>query len=519
MFAQLSLVYSHLSRCPDLYGISARQKSPSSGRLSTCGILRSVKIDMSSSPQRSELSRSLDLGCILLAFAAASAIATLLSTMGLFTWPDIRLHALKGWPPDYLFLLVSTLVLWAIVSAYANVYRQDRVESANQANWRLARALLLWLGATGVAIFFLKLQTVSRQFDLSFFSLASGLIMARQFVERDLLVRRIRSWSKARSAIIVGPPREAEWLLDVLSSRREWYGSTTLADLKKVQSALNGNSYNGMEYTNSDLAEVFLLPGAADQKILEEWALRLVKQGRIVHVVPALIDAQLFRRNLGDIAGVPTITLETENPHGLEGLAKRILDIAGSVTLLVLLCPLMGLIALLVRLTSPGPAIFVQERLGKRGKRFKICKFRTMREDAEQLLLTKAHLYRQYQENNFKLPDGQDHRITKIGRWLRASSLDELPQLVNVLRGDMSLVGPRPIVPAEIDNYGEYGSLLLSIKPGMTGNWQVNGRSRITQYSERVKLDMEYLRDQSTSADLRILIRTVGAVARMDGAY
>ena len=129
---------------------------------------------MSTSPQKSELSRNLDLVCILLAFAGASAIATVLSTVGLFSWPDARLHALDGWHPDYLFLLVSTLVLWPLVSAYANVYKQDRVESANQAYWRLGRALLLWLGATGVAIFFLKLQTVSRQFNLSFFSLASG---------------------------------------------------------------------------------------------------------------------------------------------------------------------------------------------------------------------------------------------------------------------------------------------------------------------------------------------------------
>jgi lipopolysaccharide/colanic/teichoic acid biosynthesis glycosyltransferase len=211
--------------------------------------------------------------------------------------------------------------------------------------------------------------------------------------------------------------------------------------------------------------------------------------------------------------------LETENPHGLERVVKRVLDIVGSVILLIVLSPLLALIAIAVKLTSPGAAIFVQERLGKRGKTFRILKFRTMRQDAEQLLRTKEELYRQYQENNFKLPEGQDYRITKIGRLLRASSLDELPQLVNVLRGEMSLVGPRPIVPAEIDKYGEYGSLLLSLKPGMTGNWQVNGRSRITQYSDRVKLDMEYVRDQSTGADLRILIRTVGAVARMDGAY
>ena len=267
------------------------------------------------------------------------------------------------------------------------------------------------------------------------------------------------------------------------------------------------------------LAEVFLLPGAAEQKVLDEWALRLIKQGRIVHVVPALIDVNLFRRSLGEIAGVPTITLETANPHDLERLVKRALDIAASAFLLVLLSPLLCFVALGIKLTSPGPAMFFQDRLGKNGRKFKIVKFRTMRRDAEQLLFAREELYRQYQENNFKLPEGQDPRITKLGRVLRASSLDELPQLVNVLRGDMSLVGPRPIVPEEIDKYGEYASLLLSVKPGMTGNWQVNGRSRITRYSDRVKLDIEYVRDQSAGSDLRILIRTVGAVARMDGAY
>ena len=474
---------------------------------------------MVSYSQKNDLSRSLDSGCIVLAFATASGIATILSRVGLFTWPAVSVYRLHGWPPDYLILLVSTLVLWAVVSSYAGVYRLDRVESANHVYWRVGRALILWLGATGVAIVFLKLQTVSRQFNLSFFGLASGFIMSRQFLERDLLARRIRSGSSVRSAVIVGPPRETEWLLGVLSARREWYGSTTLADLKKLESALNGDAGNGIDHGSGGLAEVFLLPGAADQAMLDEWALRLVKQGRIVHVVPALIDAKLFRRNLGDIAGVPTITLETANPHNLERLVKRALDILASAVLLVLLSPLLALIAIGVRLTSPGSAIFVQERLGKNGRKFNIVKFRTMRRDAEQILLAKEELYRQYRENNFKLPDGQDPRITKLGRLLRASSLDELPQLVNVLRGDMSLVGPRPIVPAELDNYGEYASLLLSIKPGMTGNWQVKGRSRIREYSERVELDMEYVRDQSTSSDLRILIRTVGAVARMDGAY
>jgi lipopolysaccharide/colanic/teichoic acid biosynthesis glycosyltransferase len=232
-----------------------------------------------------------------------------------------------------------------------------------------------------------------------------------------------------------------------------------------------------------------------------------------------MIDAQLFRQNLGDIAGVPTLTLETGNSSYLQDLIKRSADVTASIILLLLLSPLMGFIALLIKITSPGPILFMQNRLGKCGVSFKMIKFRTMRSDAEAMLKSDSQLYRKYVENNFKLPEGEDLRVTRLGRMLRATSLDELPQLVNVLQGGMSLVGPRPIVPDELKKYGEYGSLLLMVKPGMTGNWQVNGRSRIVEYAERVKLDMEYVRDQSLAADLRILIRTVGAVARMDGAH
>ncbi len=123
-----------------------------------------------------------------------------------------------------------------------------------------------------------------------------------------------------------------------------------------------------------------------------------------------------------------------------------------------------------------------------------------MRRDAEALLENSPELYSKYKENNFKLPDDDDFRTTRVGRFLRATSLDELPQLLNVLRGDMSLVGPRPIVPAEIEKYGEYGSLLLSVKPGMTGQWQVNGRATLR-------------------GDVEILVKTISAVARMEGAH
>ena len=162
---------------------------------------------------------------------------------------------------------------------------------------------------------------------------------------------------------------------------------------------------------------------------------------------------------------------------------------------------------------------FRQTRIGQKGEFIKIYKFRTMIADAEEMLKKDSKLRELYVTNNFKLPKGKDPRITRIGAFLRATSLDELPQLFNVINGDMSLVGPRPVVPAEVGKYGDCVQLLLSAKPGMTGHWQINGRSEIEQYDRRVELDMEYIRDQSLGKDIEILLRTVPAVLLRKGAH
>jgi lipopolysaccharide/colanic/teichoic acid biosynthesis glycosyltransferase len=201
-----------------------------------------------------------------------------------------------------------------------------------------------------------------------------------------------------------------------------------------------------------------------------------------------------------------------------ECAAKRLLDLAAAMLLALVFLPAFLLIAVAISLESPGPVFFRQERLGKAGKRFRLLKFRTMFADAEAVLKRNPDLYVRYVENNFKLREGEDPRITNLGRILRKSSLDELPQLFNVLRGDMSLVGPRPVVPAEIGAYGEGADLLLSIRPGLTGPWQVNGRSRVG-YPIRVQMELEYVRDPSLGRDIEILLKTVRAVLRSDGAF
>ena len=211
-------------------------------------------------------------------------------------------------------------------------------------------------------------------------------------------------------------------------------------------------------------------------------------------------------------------------------LVKRVVDFVGAAAGLTLAAPLFPLIGAAIRIDSPGPVFYRQRRAGQllgvgespgrfRFAEFHMWKFRTMRTDAESILKEDKELYAEYVKNNYKLPKGKDARITRIGRVLRQTSLDELPQLINVLKGEMSLVGPRPVVPDEIEQYGDYASLLLSAQPGLTGHWQVSGRSDIADYAQRVKLDMEYLRDRSVATDLRILLRTLPAVLLRQGAH
>lgn len=196
---------------------------------------------------------------------------------------------------------------------------------------------------------------------------------------------------------------------------------------------------------------------------------------------------------------------------------KRLIDLVVSLACLVSLGPLMALIALAIRIEGGGPVIFAQRRVGSGGRAFRCYKFRSMRVDAEELLRRDPALLQGYLGNNFKLPAGKDPRITRVGRFLRTTSLDELPQFWNVVRGDMALVGPRPVVPDELDHYGEEARLLLSVRPGIAGAWAVNGRSRVG-YPVRANIELAYVRNWDLSLDLSILARAVPVVLSRRGA-
>jgi lipopolysaccharide/colanic/teichoic acid biosynthesis glycosyltransferase len=196
---------------------------------------------------------------------------------------------------------------------------------------------------------------------------------------------------------------------------------------------------------------------------------------------------------------------------------KRLFDVVVTLLLLVLFAPLLLLVTLAVRLTSPGPILFRQKRVGFGGTDFEILKFRTMYVDAEELLLADPQLLELYLAGNHKIAHKLDPRITPLGRLLRLLSLDELPQLWNVLRGDMSLIGPRPVTPEQVGEYEHLPHAYYAIRPGLTGLWQVSGRSRMG-FPERAELDAFYYERCSPLLDVVILVRTVWAVLACRGA-
>lgn len=242
-----------------------------------------------------------------------------------------------------------------------------------------------------------------------------------------------------------------------------------------------------------------------------------VAECTVLALAPQL-ELPAVRPNVIKQHGRPLLELRPVGLRAEHLLLKRIVDVIGAVVGLVVLSPLFAIIAVAVVLDSPGPALFRQRRLGRFGRPIYCYKFRSMHVDAEAQLLADPVLFRRYVQHDYKLPAAIDTRITRIGRILRRTSLDELPQLWNVLKGDMSLVGPRPIVPDEIHHYNGEGPLLLSLKPGITGAWQVSGRSSLP-YPQRANIELEYVEGWSLWRDLAILLRTIPAVIVARGAH
>ncbi|MBL7254766.1 sugar transferase [Paractinoplanes lichenicola] len=269
-----------------------------------------------------------------------------------------------------------------------------------------------------------------------------------------------------------------------------------------------------VEQADADTVVVLSCP-ELDGEAVRRLAWRLERDEIDLVVASALVDVAGARTTIRPFDGLPMLHVEHPRLHGGSRLVKEAFDRLGALGLLMIFGPLLLGVALAVRCTSRGPVLFRQVRVGRDGRLFRIFKFRSMYVDAEARLAELRHL-NEHDGVLFKIRD--DPRVTRVGRYLRRFSLDELPQLLNVLLGQMSLVGPRPPLPSEVAAYADDVRRRLAVKPGMTGLWQVSGRSDLP-WEEAVRLDLRYVENWTLSLDLVILLRTMTAVVRSSGAY
>ncbi|HLJ81092.1 MAG TPA: sugar transferase, partial [Ktedonobacterales bacterium] len=264
------------------------------------------------------------------------------------------------------------------------------------------------------------------------------------------------------------------------------------------------------------ISEVIIaLPSHQHQQILRA-VQTCERAGADFKLVPDLYELSLSRIDVDAVEGIPLIGLRRSLTSSWQFRVKRGIDIIGSLITLLVTAPIWLLTALAIKLDSPGPVFYKQARLGYRGQPFDMIKFRSMRINADQMVEQLRDQIAENERVKFKLKN--DPRRTRVGRLIRRTSIDELPQILNVLRGEMSLVGPRPPVPTEFESYEDWEKARLEMPPGITGLWQVRGRSEIV-FDEMVLMDLYYIENWSLRLDLQILLSTIPAVLKSHGAY
>jgi exopolysaccharide biosynthesis polyprenyl glycosylphosphotransferase len=423
----------------------------------------------------------------------------------------------------YFWLGLALPVLWLAGLALAGAYDTRFIGVGTDEFRRVVNTGVCLTAAVAIVAYASKTE-VARGYVV----VALPLLTAFDLLVRYRLRKRLHHLRAAgncmRKVVVVGHPDVISDLAAVLR-RDTYHGLTVVAacvlgpdcpDQIDGIPAVGGlvNVTTEVQRTGADTVAVLACPEMSGARLRDlAWALE--KSGTDLCVAPALLDVAGPRTTIRPTAGLPLLHMDHPEFTGARQLIKTAFDRAIALTALTLLLPLFLLIAAAVKLSDGGPALFRQTRVGKDGKLFTLCKFRTMVVDAEQQL---AELTAHNDSDGLLFKMRSDPRITRTGRWLRRHSLDELPQLLNVLAGEMSLVGPRPALPDETSAYGNHVRRRLAVKPGITGLWQVNGRSDLP-WDEAVRLDVSYVENWSFVLDLQILWKTCSAVWHGDGAY
>jgi exopolysaccharide biosynthesis polyprenyl glycosylphosphotransferase len=416
------------------------------------------------------------------------------------------------------------IIGWLATIALFGGYRLPVFGAGLDEYKRVVNASILTAAAVGIGCFLLRFPLSRGFYVLAFVIGVPVLVLGRYVLRRSIHRARARGLLQHR-VVIAGSEGHVDEIASVLA-RESWLGYQVVGaltpettDRQTTHSGipLLGSPFSIAEVAVDAEADVVFLAGGAFSSAAEmrRLAWDLEDEDIAVVIAPSVTDVSRERVKIRPVGGLPLIHLEKPRSQEAVRRAKRTFDIVGSICLLLFFAPVFAFAAVRVWAFDRGPVLFRQTRIGRDGQPFRCWKFRTMVTNAEELL---TELRARQANGNvlFKMED--DPRVTTPGRWLRRFSIDELPQLVNVLTGDMSLVGPRPPLKHEVAQYDEDMARRLRVRPGMTGLWQVSGRSDLA-WSEAIRLDLYYVDNWSMFQDLTILARTFGAVFGSRGAY
>lgn len=461
-------------------------------------------------------SRALKLACVAADLGAISLGLTLAFVLGrLGLVPEAR-------RPDSICLLVGLLCLpiWPLAFAHYRLYKPRFVSSRPSEVGRLWHAVLV--GTLGLAAlsFSLKLNVARSWLIVSFITVFVICVLERQAVRWTFDWARRRGIAQ-RQVLLVGTNAEAARLFRQLQSDRR-LGYRIVGSVGDGPGEIDAVPHLGpVDDTltiavRAGVSGVIVATTAVSAVATNRLARKLPEAGLHVELSSALADVGAERLTVHPLGYFPMIHIEPVHWHGWRVVAKRAFDIMAASLGLLLLSPVLAVVAAWVKLTSKGPVLFRQTRVGRAQKPFQVLKFRTMVVGAEEML---ADLTEHNEVDGPLFKIRSDPRITRAGRRLRAHSLDELPQLVNVLRGQMSLVGPRPALLTEMEQWmPDHRRAKLSVRPGLTGIWQVSGRSDLA-FEDYVRLDLFYVQNWSLWRDLAIVARTIPVVFGRSGAY
>ncbi|MBI2946335.1 MAG: sugar transferase [Verrucomicrobia bacterium] len=410
---------------------------------------------------------------------------------------------------DYLWLVVIIMLITPFLLEIQGFYHRPLIPSRRRIVWQLSKACTLAVIVV-ISLMYLTKEELARWVPPLFGGISFGLILAKEeLVRREMEGKAARSKFKKRF-ILVGTLEDTARVKTQLSAADgiEVVDRLNLneSNIERLVDLLHEHSANGVIVSakHTFFGQVEKAIQACELEGVEAWLLA------------DFFNTQLSQTLLDDLHGRPMLIFRSTPEHSWPAFVKEAFDIAAAFILLVLLLPLFLVAMLLIKLGSPGPVLFRQQRSGLNGRPFTMLKFRSMVSDAEQ----RRHELEALNEMDgpvFKVTD--DPRVTPIGRFLRRHSIDELPQLINVLRGEMSLVGPRPLPVNEVERFDDFAHRRrLSVKPGMTCLWQVSGRNNVKDFKDWVRLDLEYIDNWSLWLDFKILVRTIPVVFSGTGA-